>query len=398
MLSVEQAQKNILDNSSSIRDTESIALSDSSSRVLALDIIAKIDVPRSDNSAMDGYAVNTGDVKDSTQTFTVSQRVTAGAYPTPLDANSTARVFTGADIPENANAVIMQENSEAVGKHSVRFSTLPKPGDNIRPKGQDITQGQCILRKGEVVRPQQTGLLASLGLESIDVFRRLRVCLVGTGDELIEPGQPLQAGQIYNSNQPMLEHFLKMLGCHVLRSDTVRDSYQATVDAFEKSADDSDLVISTGGVSVGEEDHVKSAVSSLGELDLWKVNIKPGKPLAFGKIHSTTFLGLPGNPVSTFVTFMLFAIPLIRKLQGSNVARPQSFMLPTTFSLHKLQSRPEYLRVRIENGQVEKFHNQSSGVLTSVCWANALALVPEHTAIEAGNLIEVFPFSGLINS
>ncbi len=396
MLSVDEARRKILDAAAAIRETESVPLHASAARILARDVVSPLDVPAHDNSAMDGYAVNTRDFANGKKDFAVSQRVAAGEVPTPLREGTMARIFTGADVPVNADAVVMQENCRDLGDNRLHIEVLPTTGDNIRQRGQDIYKGARILTQGQLLEAAQLGLLASIGQHQLSVFRRLRVSLFGTGNELVEPGENLKAGQIYNSNRPMLEHLLTSLGCHLRRSAIVNDSLQNTIDAFAASAEDCDLIISTGGVSVGEEDHVKAAVDTLGKLNLWKVRLKPGKPLAYGSVRSAVFLGLPGNPVSAFVTFLLFAAPLIRKLQGAKVTAPTGFLLPADFAINKAQSRPEFLRVRIEDQKVKKFPNQSSGVLTSVCWANALARVPEHTTIREGDPVEVFPFSGLL--
>ncbi|WP_086933277.1 gephyrin-like molybdotransferase Glp [Agarilytica rhodophyticola] len=391
MLEVEEAQQNILAAIESITCEQSVGIAQACNRVLAHDIVAKVNVPPADNSAMDGYAVNVYELTDGQSEFPVSQRIPAGAAPSPLKAGSAARIFTGSEIPQNANAVIMQENCEALDSERVRILKTPNIGENIRACGQDIKAEHTILTKGQRLKPQHIGLIASIGESEVSVRRKIKVALLSTGDELVEPGSPLKPGQIYNSNLPMLVSFLTMMGCEVIERTIVEDSYASTCQALESSAKDADLVISTGGVSVGEEDHVKEAVKALGELAVWKVRVKPGKPLAFGKIGNTAFLGLPGNPVSAFVTFILFASPLLKKLQGEKDTAPVSFYLPVNFAVSRAQTRPEYIRVRINNGKVEKFTNQSSGVLTSVCWAQALALIPSHKEMSVGDLVQVFP-------
>lgn len=403
MLEIKEAQHHILKAITPIQKEQSVLLSEASNRVLANDVIATINVPPADNSAMDGYAINTVDLKNGTSELPVSQRIPAGIAPSALQPESAARIFTGGEMPAGADTVVMQENCEALEKVSektpekiqdnqrVRILKVPSAGENIRPCGQDISIGQTILTKGQRLKPQHIGLLASIGENKVNAYSRVKVALLSTGDELVEPGTSLKAGQIYNSNLPMLAAYLTVMGYEVIQHKVVEDSYQGTCNALAASATDADIIISTGGVSVGEEDHVKAAVEALGELAVWRVNVKPGKPLAFGKVGTTPFLGLPGNPVSAFVTFVLFASPLLKKRQGEVFKSPASFFLPADFAIAKKRSRPEYIRVRLDNHRVQKFANQSSGVLTSICWAQALALIPSQIEIKEGDLVEVFP-------
>lgn len=390
MLDIETTQQKLLGTITPNLVAENISLNDSLDRILAEDIVSKIFVPPEDNSAMDGYAVHSRSLESSKTTLQISQRIPAGIYPAPLAEGTAARIFTGAIIPENADTVIMQENCEQSG-NSVTILEKAKAKQNIRPKGQDIKVGHHIALNGEKITPQLIGLIASIGEQRISVYKKIRVAIVSTGDELVEVGQTLKPGQIYNSNRAMLHALLTKLSCEVWSTSIVSDDLDTTCKSLEECAKNSDIVISTGGVSVGEEDHVKNAVSMLGELDLWKVKIKPGKPLAFGNVRGTPFIGLPGNPVSAFVTFVLFAIPLINRLQGRNSTKPQSFFLPAKFERKTLQSRPEFIRVQIIERGIAAYQNQSSGVLTSICWADALALIPENTAIKTGDLVEVFP-------
>ncbi len=391
MIEVEEAQSQIIQAVSSVPKTEKITLTESLGRVLAENITSSINVPPADNSAMDGFAVTASDITQSPCSLSVSQRIPAGSAPSALTPNTAARIFTGAEIPENADAVVIQENCEFLDDQKVTLNTKPSKGDNIRRQGQDIKIGDVVLSSGQKLSPQHIGLLASIGVTHIAVFRKIRVSILSTGSELVTPGTPLQPGQIYNSNQIMLAQLLGSLGCEVSICPAVVDSLEQTIQRFKDASATSDLIVSSGGVSVGDEDHVKSAVENLGKLNLWKINIKPGKPLAFGHIADSKFLGLPGNPVSAFVTFLLFGIPLVKKLQGQNFQKPMSFFLPSNFAIDKPRRRPEYIRARIENNTVEKFPNQSSGVLSSTCWANALAFIPDKKIIAKGELIEVFP-------
>lgn len=395
MLSIDEARDNILAFASNVKSTskkETLPLSQGLGRRLAEDVVSSINVPPADNSAMDGYAINTNDIKKLASEIPVSQRIPAGSQSEPLKKMTAARIFTGAEIPKNANAVVMQENCEAIGDNTVRILKMPSENDNVRSAGQDITKGRCILHKGSVLKPQDIGLLASVGIHEIEVNTRLRVAIFSTGDELVKPGEKLNPGQIYNSNQSMMAALLNTLGCTVIQYDAVKDTLDDTSQALKNASEEADLIITSGGVSVGDEDHVKAAVEQLGELHLWKMNVKPGKPVAFGRVNQSVFLGLPGNPVSAFVTFFLIGKSLVNLLQGGTPRKPMSFTLPAAFTIEREQRRPEYTRVRFVDGQAERFPNQSSGVLSSVCWADGLALIPQDTKITCGDAVEVFPF------
>ena len=395
MLSIDEARDNILAFASNVKNAskkETLPLSQCLGRHLAENVVSSINVPPADNSAMDGYAINTNDIKQLASEIPVSQRIPAGSQSEPLKEMTAARIFTGAEIPQNANAVVMQENCEAIGDSAVRILKIPSKNENVRAAGQDITKGRCILHKGSVLKPQDIGLLASVGIHEIEVNTRLRVAIFSTGDELAKPGEKLKAGQIYNSNQSMMAALLNTLGCTVIQYDAVKDTLNDTTKALKNASEEADLIITSGGVSVGDEDHVKAAVEQLGELHLWKMNVKPGKPVAFGRVNQSVFLGLPGNPVSAFVTFFLIGKSLVNLLQGGTPRKPMSFTLPAGFTIEREQRRPEYTRVRFVDGQAERFPNQSSGVLSSVCWADGLALIPQDTKIHCGDAVEVFPF------
>ncbi|MFL0801926.1 MAG: molybdopterin molybdotransferase MoeA [Agarilytica sp.] len=396
MIEVDEARQKIVESANTINTTEMIDINNCLGRVLAEDVLSSIDVPPADNSAMDGFVLNHDDVKTVPCTLKISQRIPAGASPAPLASHTAARIFTGAEIPKNGDAVVIQENCDYTTEE-VTINKQPEPRNNIRPQGQDIQSGERVLSKGQKLLPQHIGLLAAIGKQQVPVFKRLRVSILSTGDELAEPGQALKPGQIYNSNQVMIETFLRALHCDVTVYPTTEDTLDGSISAFKKAAADSDLIISSGGVSVGEEDHIKDAVEALGKLSLWKINLKPGKPLAFGHIENSKFLGLPGNPVSAFVTFLLFGIPLIKQLQGQTYAPQKFFMLPIDFSIDTPRQRPEYVRVKIDNNTVSRFPNQSSGVLSSICWADALALIPSQQTLAQGDLVKVFPLESLQN-
>jgi molybdopterin molybdotransferase len=357
--------------------------------VLAADAVSSIDVPGADNSAMDGYALRAGEVGSP---LPVSQRIAAGAVGEPLVPGTAARIFTGAEIPEGADAVVMQEDcTEQDG--TVTINCTVEARANIRPRGQDIAAGETALPGGRVLRPQDLGLLASIGAASVAVHRPLRVAVLSTGDELVEPGDKLPPGGLYNSNRYTLGGLLQGLGMRFEDCGMVPDDPDATAQALRDAAGRADCVISSGGVSVGEEDHVKRQVEMLGELDLWKLAIKPGKPLAFGRIGDVPFFGLPGNPTSVFVTFCLVARPFLLKMQGARDFDLPRIQARAGFDVPRAGARQDYLRVTLEHGDgvliAQRFSNQSSGVLSSVSHSNALAVVPPGKTLEEGDGVDV---------
>ncbi|MCP4595620.1 gephyrin-like molybdotransferase Glp [Neptuniibacter sp.] len=395
LIPFDEALQRLLKGSDTVVDTEVVALADAAGRVLAEMPKASVSVPPADNSSMDGYALHTSDLLSSETALVVSQRIPAGSAPKPLQSGTCARIFTGAEIPEGANAVVMQENVRLEEDKAV-FGAAVRAGENIRRMGQDIQAGAEILTVGTRLQPADLGMLASVGLSEIKVFKRLKVAILSTGDELVEPGLPLESGQIYNSNRYILTGLLHALGMEVVDLGCVKDTRESTLEALKAAADSADAIISTGGVSVGEEDHVKGAVEELGSLDMWKIRIKPGKPVAYGKVIDTPFIGLPGNPTSTLITFCLLGRPCLMGLQGMNYEAPLQVPVKAGFERKRAIQRQEYLRVRLENGVVTPFSNQSSGVLTSASWANGLAVIPPETTIAKGDPVSFIPLSELL--
>lgn len=373
---------------------EEIALTEALGRVLAQDIVATVDVPPQANSAMDGYALN---IEHCQPENIVSQRIAAGSQPVALQQGTVARIFTGAVIPQGANAVVMQENCQLLADGRVQILQWPKEQENIRPQGQDIQQGQCILQQGTKLTPAALGLLATIGLGGVKVYQRLKVMYFSTGNELVEANQDLAVGQIYNSNGVLLHNLLQQAGFVAINGGVIADNFDDTVNALRLAAQQADVVMTTGGVSVGEEDYVKAALAQIGHLDLWKIAIKPGKPLAFGEIAQTPFIGLPGNPQSVFVTFSILARVFLAYRQGQREdVIAKAIPVKCDFSMHKVQSRREYVRVRLvttEQGLVlQKHNNQSSGVLSSAVWADGFALIEAHQRVNQGDLVPFQPF------
>ena len=404
LMPVSEARANIVGAAKAVEQFEVVPLLSALGRVLADDQRSTIDVPPCDNSAMDGYAFCFNDIaksgtahnsSDESRELVVSQRIPAGAIGKPLKAGTAARIFTGAAIPEGADTVVMQEDTESFGE-AIRIVDSVKYGQHIRPKGQDIKSGGLVLAKGRRIQPQDIGLLASIGITELRVFRRLKVAVVSTGDELVEPGSPLAEGQIYNSNRYTLSALLANMGCEVIDGGIVADDFERTCQQLKQLSVKADVIISSGGVSVGEEDHVKAAVESQGELALWKLNIKPGKPLAFGTVNGTPFFGLPGNPSSVFVTFCLLAKPYLLTAQGQANVMPVVSQAVAGFDWQRAGSRQEYLRAKVDAGIARLYDNQSSGVLASVSWANALVILPPQTTVKQGDRVDVILLSGMI--
>lgn len=398
LTSLDDALNTILAAASPLAETESLALDSALNRILAEDVTVPADVPPADNSAVDGYAIRCADLADG-QPMPVSARIPAGTAPTALAAGTAARIFTGASVPAGADAIVMQEQTRLDGE-SLLIEHPVQAGQNIRRQGQDLARGALALARGTRLRPQELGLLASLGQASVTVKRRMRVAVFATGDELVEPGQPLRPGQIYNTNRFTLNALLTGMNCEVVTCSTLGDTLAATVEALRDVAGRTDLIITSGGVSVGEEDHVRAALDTLGEVSLWRLAIKPGKPLAFGHIGATPVLGLPGNPAAVFVTFLMVAAPFIRQSRGQATAMPPGLPLPAAFEVDKPSIRREFMRARREQHdgqwQVAVYPNQSSGVLSSACWADGLAVVPEHSRVRPGDPVIFYSFDELM--
>ena len=371
-------------------------------RVLRADVRALCDVPPWDNSAMDGYAVVTADLA-STDRLPVVQRIVAGAAPGVLTSGTAARIFTGAPVPEGADAIVMQENAERVGD-AIQLLQSVTAGDHIRRRAQDVAEGQLMLEQGRRLSAADIGLAASVGISRLSVSRRPRVALISTGDELADPGSELRPGQIYNSNRPMLQALFAQWGCEVIDGGIVGDTLEQTCDRLSELASECDWLVSTGGVSVGEEDHVKAAVESLGELLLWKLAIKPGKPVAFGRIGAAYFMGLPGNPSSSFVTALTVLRPLLMQYQGASEVTPRCYWGCSDFDWPKAGSRQEFIRVRLSlDGSpdglpvLKAYPNQSSGVLSSASWADALAVIDIGRRFDAGARVPYLLLSELLH-
>jgi molybdopterin molybdotransferase len=384
-----------------LQGSEEVATFDADRRVLACDVVSQLNVPGFDNSAMDGYALRSADAREAGAVLQVTQRIAAGHFGTALQAGQAARIFTGAPVPQGADCVVMQEDTTDLGEGKVQINTVPKPGQWIRRAGEDIQKSATALLKGELLTPASIGLAASIGLKTLQVTRRPRVALFSTGDELVMPGdvapQDMPPGAIYNSNRFFLRALLHRLGCEVSDLGIVPDNRDMTLAALKTAADHHDLILTSGGVSVGEEDHIKPAVQQLGALDLWSIAIKPGKPFAYGRVHKTHFIGLPGNPVSSFITFVLLVRPFIQKLQGQRAVAINSIAAHAHFYWPKADKRQEFLRVkRNAAGGLDLFSNQSSGVLTSAVWADGVVDNPAGKTIAHGDVVRFIPFTELL--
>ena len=401
LIPIKDAIRLLLEQATPLQEMETVPLFQAYGRILAEDLTSTVQVPPADNSAMDGYAIQSRHfINDTEKTFPISQQIFAGEIGSPLQTGTVARIFTGAPIPNNADAVIMQELCQADKKQMTSSVAVPK-GTNIRRAGEDIDIGDTILLRGQKLRPQDIGLAASVGISQISVYRKLRVAVFFTGDELCEPDNTLQAGQIYNSNRYTMRGMLEGLGCEVRDLGNIKDTLEDTRDAMLKAASESDLVMTSGGVSVGEADYIRIALEETGKLDMWRIRVKPGKPLAFGSINGTPFLGLPGNPVSVFATFCIFARPFILHKQGNRDTSANSFKVPANFEWLKKGFRTEYVRVKLErdaSGQnsLKLFPHQGSGVLTSTSWADGLAIIEAERCISIGDLVEFIPFGELL--
>lgn len=401
-LSVDQAIAFLLDHANPIEGIENAPVEKAIGRVLVQDLTSSIDVPGFDNSAMDGYAVASRDINPSgTTSLPVSSRIIAGDAGEPLPKGRAARIFTGAPLPPGADAVVMQEYCRE-SEGSVIIPGPVEAGQNVRCRGEDIAAGTVILKKGIRLRPQELGLAASVGLAELPVYPRLRVALLSTGNELARPGSSLRKGQIYNSNHYSLTGLLEALGCVIRDFGIVPDDAEKTRNVLERASREADVIITSGGVSVGEEDHVKAALGELGHINFWKIAVKPGKPLAFGAVDKTPLIGLPGNPVSAFVTFCLFARPFLLRTQGIQDVAPLSYGVVADFDWPKPDKRREFLRARLEASgdgfsRAVIHPKQGSGVLTSTVWAHGFVEIAPKTPVKRGEIVRFIPFSGLLS-
>ncbi|NEV63557.1 gephyrin-like molybdotransferase Glp [Thiorhodococcus minor] len=399
-LSKHEAIDFLLSRVQPIADAETIPTETGLWRVLAAPVRSDIDVPGWDNSAMDGYAIRHADLAEGSGRLRIAQRIPAGTTGTPLEPGTAARIFTGAPVPEGADTVVIQEICKREGE-TIFIPLDAKAGANIRRAGEDIRAGAEVIAAGTRLAPQHLGLAASIGVAELRVHRRLRVAILASGDELTMPGEPLGPGQIYNSNRYTLKGLLQGLGCEILDLGIVADTLEATTAALADAAREADLIVASGGVSVGEEDHLKPAVEHLGSLDLWNIPIRPGKPVAFGRVGETPFFGGPGNPVSLFVTFCLFARPLILRMQGiTGDLTPRTVRLRAGFDWPKPDKRTELHRARLETGEdgeleLAVYPSRSSAVLSSVAWADGLIEIAPGQLIQAGDRVDFIPFANL---
>jgi molybdopterin molybdotransferase len=390
-----------------LQGVELVSTFDADGRVLAEHLVSALDVPAHDNSSMDGYAVRCADWSSAQTVLQVHQRIPAGSIGQALAPACAARIFTGAPIPPGADAVVMQEDCDTVAAGDqafpgIRMHAAPKPGQWIRRRGEDVAAGAVVLQRGERLSPASLGLAASIGFSKLPVAPRSRVALFSTGDELVMPGDvapaDMKPGAIYNSNRFFLRALLQRLGCTVTDMGIVPDRLDATIAALQGASAQHDLILTSGGVSVGEEDHIKPAVQALGSLMLWQMAIKPGKPFAYGQVGKAHFIGLPGNPVSSFVTFLLLVRPFLLRLQGVTDVAPESMTATAHFDWPKADKRREFLRVKRDAaGGLALFDNQSSGVLTSAVWADGLVDNPAGQTIAHGDPVQFKPFSAFLS-
>ena len=391
LLSVDEALEILLSHSKVVSELEEIPTLEATSRVLARAQRSTMDVPPMDNSAMDGYAVRIADGLK----LRVAQKIMAGAVGKPLEPGTAARIFTGAPIPPGADAVVMQEHCTVQGDQVV-INRAPAREQWIRRVASDIAKGSEILPAGKRLLPQDTGLAASVGIRTLPVYRKLRLGLFFTGDELVMPGEPLAPGRIYNSNRFTLRGLGEILGCELTDYGIVPDSLEATREVLRRAAKECDVVVTSGGVSVGEADYVKPAVEAEGQLLMWRIAMKPGRPLAFGNVGKSFFIGLPGNPVSSFVTFLIFVRPFLLKAQGMSEIAPHAVAARADFDWPEPDSRREFLRVKWNaQGGLDLYPTQDSAVLTSTAWADGLVDNPAGQAIRKGDSVRLLPYSEL---
>jgi molybdopterin molybdotransferase len=393
MISFDEARTRLQAGATPITDVCELPLAECYGRVLAADLASPFDVPGFDNSAMDGYALRLADLAAAAGKLPVRQRIAAGMAPEALQPGAAARIFTGAALPSGADAIVMQENCRVEGDYVI-VEQAPKSGQFIRRQGHEIRAGATVLTAGSRLGAAHLGLAASLGLAALPVFRRLRVAIFFTGSELVPPGAPLRPGQIYNSNRFVMQGLLRGIDAEIVDLGIVRDDLGATREALRKAAADADVILTSGGMSVGEEDHVKAAVEAEGELTTWKIAVKPGKPVAFGRVGKAAFVGLPGNPVSVWVAFITLVLPYLKMRQGITDAEPVRRQLTADFAW-RTGERREFVRVRRNAiGRLELHPNQDSGALSSTVWADGLADVPPQTQVNSGDPVAYWPAPG----
>ena len=393
MLSVDQALDQILADAKCLVDTEKVGIKNANGRVLAQAISAQLSMPPFDQSAMDGYAFKLNELLDS-KTLPIKQRVPAGQAPGKHIPGSAARIFTGAPIPAGADCVVIQENTKIDGENVCLGGDMSQ-WQNIRKQGEEVTQGDTVIQAGIRLDPPLVGICATHGLAQLNVYQRLRVGVMSTGDELLEPGSPLEPGKIYNSSRYLLQGLVEELGFEFVDVGIVGDSFEDTKQAITRATEQCDVLLTTGGVSVGEEDHVKNALDELGEINVWKLTIKPGKPLAFGHANNTPVFGLPGNPGSTLVTFLILARPYLMVAQGRQYSGERSVPVATNFD-HKAGTRQEYMRVQVQDNRLVLFNNQSSARLSSAGWAHGLAIQAVDQSVAKGDPLDYLSFATLL--
>ncbi len=403
--SINKALKKLISFAKVMDSTQLIELDDALHRILAVDIHANISVPSFDNSAMDGYAINLKKNQINTPgkfVFEITDRISAGNTGSILEPGCAARIFTGAPIPNGANTVLVQEECKVVkNKLIIKVDRPILLNENIRPIGNDIQSGDVILFKGKQLQPQDIAIASSIGIRKFKVFNKIKVGVFFTGDELVQPGNTLQQGQIFNSNRYLLVALLNKLSCDIINLGNIKDTLNATCDALETLKSDCDLIITTGGVSIGDKDYIKPAIEKLGQLNLWRIKIKPGKPIAFGNIGHCTFIGLPGNPVSTMVTFLLFARPFIKKIQGANHYLNTTLKIKANFDWHKPKPRCEFVRVCLDRttfpAKANIYTKQGSNVLSSMVWADGLMEIPEKTTFKKGEILNFYSLNEMLS-
>jgi molybdopterin molybdotransferase len=395
LLSVDDALAQLLAGARPVSDVERVPTMAAAGRVLAEAQTSTMDVPPMDNSAMDGYAVRLSDLNSPEKRLKVAQRIPAGSIGKPLAPGTAARIFTGAPVPPGADAVVMQEDCSVSGDF-VLINKSPGKGEWIRHAGSDIRKGGVVLAAGRRLLPQETGLAASVGIKALPVYRKVRLGLFFTGDELVMPGDPLPPGRIYNSNRFTLNGLAAAFGCEVRDYGIVPDRLDRTREVLRRAAGENDVIVTSGGVSVGDEDHVKPAVEAEGSLLMWKIAMKPGRPLAFGRVQEAAFIGLPGNPVSSFVTFLIFVRPFLLKTQGQGDVAARAIDARADFDWTRPDPRREFLRVKWNStGGLELYPTQDSAVLTSTAWADGLLDNPAKHVIRKGERVRFLPYSEL---